>query len=236
MKRGLSPELMAEWDQEKNNVLPESVSRGSRKYAWWVCPRGHSYQAYVYTRSAGCGCPYCAGKRAVQGETDLATTNPQLLPEWDERNELSPQELTAGSHKPVWWVCKEGHRWQAAPYARAAGNGCPYCANRRVLPGWNDLATTDPNVAREWDERLNGSLSPKDVTRGSNRRVWWHCKFGHVWKAAVFSRTRKMAAGCPICCGHAKARTRLEPRPLPRGKKIRLLSLDCRESSVTYSA
>lgn len=223
MKKGLTPELTAEWDREKNGIPPESVTYGSKKNVWWRCPRGHSYMAPVYSRSAGCGCPYCAGKRAIPGETDLATTNPELLAEWDEKNELSPRELTAGSHKPIRWVCKEGHHWQAAPYSRTAGAGCPYCANRRIIPGWNDLAATHPMLAREWDERMNGSLTPQDVTRGSNRRVWWHCGAGHVWQAAVCSRTRSNPAGCPICSGHFKVRTRPETFPLPKGGKITIL-------------
>ena len=209
MKQFLSPELLAEWDYEKNSIRPEDVSTGSQKAVWWKCPQGHSYQSIVFTRSAGCGCPYCAGKRAIVGETDLATTNPELLPEWDSENELTPHDLTAGSHKQVWWTCEEGHRWQAAPYSRVRGSRCPYCTNRLVLAGYNDLASTDPAVADEWNYRMNGTLTPKDVTRGSNRKVWWHCKSGHVWQAAIFSRTRDRASGCPVCAGRAKA-----PKPL----------------------
>ena len=138
----------------------------------------------------------------------LSATHPELCAEWDaeQNGDLTPDSLTAGSHKTVWWRCKNGHVWQAAPYARAAGAGCPYCTNRRVLVGFNDLATTHPLLAREWDYSRNGALTPQTVTYGSNRRVWWRCDRGHVWRAAIFSRTRKRAAGCPVCMGTVKER------------------------------
>ena len=51
------------------------------------------------------------------------------------------------------------------------GNGCPYCANRKVLPGFNDLATAAPLVAKQWHETLNGALTPEMVTAGSHKKA-----------------------------------------------------------------
>lgn len=232
MKKALSAKLLAEWDYEKNTLSPDAVSTGSEKAVWWRCERGHSYQAVVYARAAGCGCPYCAGKRAIAGETDLATTNPELLAEWGTENRLTPQEITAGSHKSIWWHCEKGHRWQAAPYSRARGAECPYCTNRRVLTGFNDLGTTDPNVAGEWDKQRNGSLTPQKVTRGSNKRVWWQCKSGHVWQAAIFSRTRKRPAGCPICSGKVKQLRPLLKNETRKGKFVEIHPNDWRRMAV----
>ncbi len=65
------------------------------------------------------------------------------------------------SNRKAWWVCALGHRWQAAVSARAGGSDCPYCAGRKVLAGFNDLATKDPTVAAEWDPTLNGGLTPR---------------------------------------------------------------------------
>ena len=79
------------------------------------------------------------------------------------------------------------------------GSGCPYCAGRKVLPGFNDLATLEPEVARQWHPALNGTLTPQMVTTGSRRKVWWECDQGHVWKAAIYSRTGPKKCGCPVC-------------------------------------
>ena len=97
--------------------------------------------------------------------------------------------------------------YKAAVYSRAAGTGCPYCAGRKVLTGFNDLGTLLPEAAKEWHPTLNGSLSPAQVTRGSKKQVWWQCREGHVWKAAIYSRTRQKAAGCPVCTGKVKMKS-----------------------------
>lgn len=88
--------------------------------------------------------------------------------------------------------------------SRANGTGCPYCTNKKVLAGFNDLATVEPRIAAEWHPTLNGSLTPEMVTAGSRKKVWWECPLGHVWKAAIYSRTGKKKCGCPVCAGKAR--------------------------------
>ena len=79
--------------------------------------------------------------------------------------------MTAGSNRPVWWRCEKGHAYRTIIAQRVQrGNGCPYCANRKVLVGFNDLATVQPLVAKEWHESLNGALTPEMVTAGSHKK------------------------------------------------------------------
>lgn len=79
--------------------------------------------------------------------------------------------MTAGSNRPVWWRCEKGHSYRTIIAQRVQrGNGCPYCANRKVLVGFNDLATVQPLVAKEWHESLNGALTPEMVTAGSHKK------------------------------------------------------------------
>ena len=201
----VSPALAAEWDREKNGSLePSEVLYGSSRHVWWRCPKGHSWQASVISRSRGSGCPVCEGKTVVPGENDLQTLYPKLASEWDQKRngKIGPDKVTAFSNKRVWWRCSLGHEWQARISARVSGSsGCPYCTGRRVLAGFNDLATVCPKLAKEWDYTLNGKLTPGMVTPGSHKKVWWRCSDGHVWKAVVFSRTGKRKNGCPICAG-----------------------------------
>lgn len=130
----MRPELIAEWDYEKNiGLSPNSVAYRGNKKIWWRCHKcGHSWFARVADRSAGVGCPACAGKVAIEGRTDLATINPKLASEWDyEKNgQLTPQMVLGGSNKRVWWNCKScGHSWNAYIYSRNIyGRGCPECA------------------------------------------------------------------------------------------------------------
>lgn len=197
--RTKSPELLAEWDYEKNgDLMPEDVCPNSNRFVWWRCSLGHSWKAVVYSRSAGKGCPYCAGRKVMPGFNDLASKNPQLASEWDkERNALlKPSDITVTSHRQVWWKGSCGHSWRASPANRSNGNGCPYCAGRRVLAGFNDLETIDPVLAMQWDYEKNGDLTPHMVTVSSNRKVWWRCGKNHSWKAEIADRAN---GGCPYC-------------------------------------
>ena len=204
----LNPALASEWDNEKNGKLkPSDVLEGSNKYAWWKCQNGHSWRARILSRSRGAGCPFCTGKAVMPGENDLATLFPSLAAQWDtEHNGIPrPDQVSSFSNRKVWWRCTLDHEWQAIIAARVAENsGCPYCAGRRVLAGFNDLATLYPKIAAQWDAALNGSLTPEMVTPGSHKRVWWRCGEGHVWKTAVYSRTGKQKCGCPVCAGKTK--------------------------------
>lgn len=149
----------------------------------------------------------------MPGETDLATMFPALAEEWDtaRNGKLTPDQVAAYSNRKVWWRCALGHEWQAVIASRTASRvGCPYCSGRRVLAGFNDLATLQPETAAQWDDTLNGKLTPEMVTLGSHKKVWWRCGDGHVWKAAIFSRTGRQKRGCPICAGKLRQRNAYE--------------------------
>lgn len=114
-----------------------------------------------------------------------------LLDEWDDgRNlPLTPQTITYGSKRAAWWRCANGHTWRAVLYTRTGGARCPYCTGRRVQPGFNDLASVHPELARQWDYAKNAPLVPADISAGSGRSVWWRCEKGHSWRALIRSRT-----------------------------------------------
>ena len=67
--------------------------------------------------------------------------------------------FTINSEKKVWWICSKGHEWEAYISNRASKNvGCPYCAGKKVLKGFNDLETLCPDVAQEWNYDKNDNL------------------------------------------------------------------------------
>lgn len=125
-----------------------------------------------------------------------------LLMEWDNhRNKITKEEVTYASHRKVWWRCAEGHFWESEVKERASGGtGCPYCNNKKVLKGFNDLATVNPTIAAEWNYDKNRGITPYDVTAGSEKKVWWKCSIGHEWQANVENRAIKGNA-CPYCSG-----------------------------------
>ena len=205
-------DLLSQWDAERNAPLtPDGVTFGSHKKLWWDCPKGHSWQAAVFSRTQGSTeCPYCTGRKVIPGKTDLATAFPDLAEHWDRARNgaLTPETVSPNANRKVWWRCEKGHSYCAIVAHRTRSHSeCPYCTNHKVLAGFNDLATQAPQVAREWHPTLNGALGADPVTPGSHRKVWWQCAYGHVWKAAVDSRVGKQQKGCPICAGRTKCKT-----------------------------
>jgi len=140
-----------------------------------------------------------------KGKNDLATVRPELAEEWDwEKNILKPTDVTEFSDKQIYWRCKKyGHSWPAHVSWRSSGNGCPYCANKKLLKGFNDLATLFPEIAAEWDYEKN-SKRPEEYIAGTPKRAYWKCRrCGHSWPAQIKERTYNNT-GCPKCKFHHK--------------------------------
>ena len=192
--------LMAEWNWEKNtDVSPSQLTLGSHKKILWKCSAGHEWDAAISDRNNGTGCPYCSSQKILEGFNDLNTVNPTLAAEWNfEKNkELTPADVMPNSHKKVWWRCSKGHEWSAKISHRNNGIGCPYCSGKKVLSGYNDLNTINPNLAKEWNCERNFELTPMQVLPNSGKKVWWKCNKGHEWQARIADRNKGI--GCPFC-------------------------------------
>ena len=127
----------------------------------------------------------------------LAAVHPELIAEWSEKNlPLTPDSITFGSNKKVWWKGACGHEWETSVKARSNGEKCPICSGARVVAGINDLSTLKPELASEWSEE--NEIKPTEVSIGSHKKVIWKCKLGHEWIATVKSRTINRT-GCPYC-------------------------------------
>jgi hypothetical protein len=132
----------------------------------------------------------CSGQRVEAGFNDLLTTHPEIA---SQAIGWNPATVVAGTKAKYKWECKVGHRWFASVHNRALnGRGCPICANKEVLVGFNDLLTLDPVLAAEAD-----GWDPKTVTAGSNEKRRWICENGHSWDASPNHRTQ--GRGCPTC-------------------------------------
>lgn len=201
------PELAMEFDYEKNTIDISTVTEYSHKRLWWKCDKGHSWRVAVNARRKGNGCPYCAGKKAIPGETDLLTLAPHLADEYDfEHNTINITDLTLKSNINVWWICERGHSWKTKVYIRAIGCGCPYCAGQKAIIGETDLLTAAPHIAQEYDYKKN-TISITKLTLKSNIKVWWVCGYGHSWKTQV--STRALGSGCPYCAGRKPYKPRI---------------------------
>jgi hypothetical protein len=125
-----------------------------------------------------------------RGTPSLATTHPAVA----RQALFDATTVTASSHKKLLWRCDRNHEWQAVVSSRTRGSGCPFCSNRNVLAGFNDLQTTHPDIACE------AKFDPTSVVGGSGQKLLWKCAaHGHEWRASPNDRTSGIGTGCPVC-------------------------------------
>jgi Zn ribbon nucleic-acid-binding protein len=185
-------------------ALAETLSAGSVRKVTWRCSVRHpeyTWEASVSSRAGGNGCPACSNRAVFAGWNDLATTHPQLAGELVRPGEA--REVIAGSDRRLEWVCRKVHpeyRWFATVRKRAhRGRGCHVCAGKSVLVGWNDLATTHPELVAS----LVDPSVAKLISFGTSTRPWWKCAAGHPtfrWQAMPTKRATA-AHACPVCAG-----------------------------------
>ena len=65
----------------------------------------------------------------------------------------------------------------------------------KLVTGINDLATTNPTLAKEISP--NSKIKATEVTISSGKKLLWKCSKGHEWKSAVNNRSG--GKGCPYC-------------------------------------
>ena len=186
----LHPEIAREaygWDTSQ-------VAGATHQKKLWECPVGHIYESSVAHRTSKekRGCSVCAGKVIIVGANDLESNFPEVAKQadgWD------PKTITPGSDKRMPWICALGHKYNASVGSRTnLETGCPVCDNKRVLKGFNDLASKYPDIASQavdWD--------PSEYAASAHKKMKWECPIGHQYLATIAHRTSAKKTGCPTC-------------------------------------
>ena len=136
-------------------------------------------------------------------KNEYLIANKKLMKEWDydKNKELNLEKITSSSSIKAWWICSKGHKWESTVSNRTNGRNCPYCMGKKVLKGYNDLATINPLLVKEWNYNKNINITPDNIMPNSNKKVWWICSKGHEWEATCLSK-KKEKTGCPYCSGN----------------------------------
>lgn len=139
----------------------------------------------------------------VRKSNSLAVKYPELAKEWSDKNDMTPDNISIGSGQNIRWICSKcKEEYFATIHNRIKNNSnCPYCSNKKVKSNKeNSLFNLFPEIAKEWNYEKNGNLKPTEITKGSDKMVWWKCEKGHEWEARVYTRTGgKYNSKCPYC-------------------------------------
>jgi hypothetical protein len=190
------PEVLPYWDHKKNIPSnPEKITAVLTNTYSWICMQEHSFTRLLKGMVKDQSCKYCHS---------IKKTHPKLLDEWDfaNNNHIDPIEITQGSDKSLWWLCENGHSWNASIVSRLKGNKkCHACLS---------LGFRFPYLLNEWDFEKNTEIDPMLVHAGTKKKAWWKCLNGHQWETSINNRSGDKKSNCPIC-GRALAaeKTRL---------------------------
>ena len=155
----INPGLAKEWHPTRNGDLnPRNVTPGSGRKIWWICNSGHEWQAPVYSRSRGSNCPVCH-RSTVSDDNEMLIANTDLVKQWHltKNSGLNLRNLPAGFKKKVWWICEEGHEWEATVKARMKGSGCPQCHKRDHLKDLEKSTLSDQGPGNRYGIHAHGT-------------------------------------------------------------------------------
>lgn len=167
------------------------------------CDKNHKWlQRMSDLKTDKITCPYCSCRKVLTGFNDAETFYPDIVKIWDyDKNNITPQDVTYKTTKKVWWVCDKGHEYyKSVADITLRGQRCYYCSGKRVLQGFNDLATEYPKISKQWNYNKNpNDIDPTKIRKGSNKKYWWNCDNGHSYECTVTNRVQ--GYGCPYCYG-----------------------------------
>ena len=133
------------------------------------------------------------------GKKHLGITHPELAKEWSPKNKRPYTSVNAKSQQKALWICQNCHGEYLGVIARRADGtkSCPYCLNRSLLSGYNDLLTVDPALALEWSP--NNALTPDKVRRTLTSSAYWICPVCHGEYSAQIHKRHVGDTSCPYC-------------------------------------
>ena len=127
-------------------------------------------------------------------KTDFKERFHYLLSEIDYSKSEIPEDYIL--KEKLFWVCSLGHSYECSIGNKMGGKGCPFCAGQKRLKGFNDLATTHPEIATEFDH-MKSPRPLDDVSKGCIIKMWWNCPKGHSYEMTPNKRVG--GRGCPTC-------------------------------------
>lgn len=205
------PDLMKIWS-EKNDKTPYEVLCNSYYWATWHCTVCEGeFNAYVTDIVNGKECPYCADERVLPGFNSLSAQYPDLGKQWYDTEISSDRILPTSTYRGSWKCPDCSGIFQAPVKDMVLGNAqCPYCADERVLPGFNSFKAKHPDLMTTWMYTNNYAIcDPDSISDECSTQVWWTClnEESHFYAMSPHDRLmyqRRNKESCPYCKGRRR--------------------------------
>ena len=205
----IHPELSSYWSSKNIQKFDEiTLSEAKNKKYIWLCDccnlEFNEKLSIVLDKFSNNNrelkkiCPYC-NKKIPKPEESLGYKKPFLKSEWLENINGDIYNIFSNSNDIIEWICRKCHRNFKAKISNRAEDDkcCPYCSNRILIKGINDLATTHPHLIKEWSNLNDRQLSC--LTNKSSYKAWWKCSVCSNTYQQVVSSKLISKTSCPYC-------------------------------------
>ena len=202
------PNILKDWDYQKNDVDPEYYTSNSMENVWWKCKKNHSWKSSIRDRTRIIGCKKCQ-KKIASDEYNFELSNPEKAKYFhSKKNKKKANEYTPHSSKLVWWLCPFKHEFQMTikdfvKLSRGSypkkGYRCPECSGKKIN-NINNFKNKFYFLTKYWDYKKNLD-GPENYSKSSSYIANFRCfKCNYSWKRSLnsFSR-RKLKEPCPAC-------------------------------------
>ena len=91
----LHPELCKEIDRKKYDDMDSllAITAGSTRKLWWICPKGHEYQARIFSRAKGTGCDICSKSKTSKQEIRILCEFRKVFENVQYRTKIQRKEV-----------------------------------------------------------------------------------------------------------------------------------------------
>lgn len=185
-----NPELTDEWSSKNE------VSKSSGKKYLFECKKCKSIYECSLDKKTNykSGCPYCRGLK-VNNTNSLESNNPELLKYWDfsKNTNIKPSEVTRNSHKMAHWKCNV---CEDETYCKIISkNSCSVCSSQKLKVGYNDIATTSPEIIKF----MKNKDDAKKYMKYSNKKIVFKCEKCHIERNILISDVTSRGFKCLVC-------------------------------------
>ena len=202
------PQIRNIWDYEKNDKTPDVIPLSSRDTFYFKCSFGHEYPNEIRAvLNNSCECLVCTNKKVVAGYNDFKSRYPELAEKLSPELQKVADRILGAEGKYLKWICSicGGEYSDAVGNMLKGINNCPYCNNKKVLSGFNDLATRNPDLVDE-AYLVGNYMIGTDLSKSkndSNKLAYWICQdCKHIYPMKITDRVLKDERGhnpCPRC-------------------------------------